>query len=230
MALTVAVTGVLPAVGDPSLVLSLGDINKTLPQTTGVVPRLTPTIWGSQYFDRNVREFTAGQSSGFAGTLDSRVSFHPDNDGPKLAFWYQLTISAVPSGGAIDKLSLRLPTTSTTAVVNQDLSASTVEASTASFLSSTIGGTTYSVLGIDYNLNDLTVGEKTSWVAYFSDYTDYNRSLGDAPLTVVISDGSVLVNLTGLGPVGAPVPEPETWAGLSALGLLAFAAYRRFAR
>jgi hypothetical protein len=137
----------------------------------------------------------------------------------KLAFWYKvgnadrsrLNLSSAP----IEFMGVYLPSTTTQVEVNQGTGP--YAASLGSFLGP---------VGFAYTANPIPGGEKSSWAVVYTDsvYTgnpDDSVTLGRIRLT-----GGSDQDYFGFVPLA--IPEPATYAGMFALGLAGFAAYRRF--
>jgi hypothetical protein len=154
-------------------------------------------------------------------TLQHAVSVYEIATG-KLAFWYRLFNNTSSTVG-FNYLGITMPATATSVELNQQLDTAIGknEAISASFLGSVVG----------FNYTDrIGLGQSTTWAVVYTDFTTFTGGPGytdTLPVLVRAADGSITVNLRGVGPAGVPVPEPGTYAAVFALGLAAFAAYRR---
>ena len=208
MAAVVAMAGVLH--GD-NLPLWNGDTAQPMPadlNVTGPGPAGTVVFGPSNY-------------SVSGATLQHAASVYDIATG-KLAFWYRLLNNTSSSVG-FNYLGITMPTTATSVELNQQLDAAAgrKEAASASFLGSVVG----------FNYTDrIGQGQSTTWAVVYTDFTTFTGGPGytdTLPVLVRAADGSISVNLRGVGPAGVPVPEPGTYAAVFALGLAGFAAYRR---
>lgn len=206
----VALVGVATSVQASNLVLSPGDLDKTMPSASGI----TPAGSAIDFLYAGPKNQGGFLNPGlFTGYLESAVT---QWSGQKLAFWYKVTnVDRSRQGlqsNPLTFMGVYLPVLPGTLEVNQEAPP------TASQLSS--DKVSYDLagrVGFQYTINQIPAAFQSSWVVIYTDYTDYK--VGD-------------VRVTGGGdldfPALVPIPEPGTYAGLFALGLAGFAAYRRF--
>ncbi len=151
---------------------------------------------------------SGGGTADFAATLDTEV--YKDGAG-LLTFFYRVSNNA---GSARPLQGLTIPLEvavgSGQIGVDQDLSGKT-----ATYASLDSGGGTVGFTWVGSQI--MTAGTSGSWVMVQTPFKTYKPGL------VGVQDGTT-ANLNSL----TPIPEPATYAGLFALGLAGFAAFRRF--
>ncbi len=150
-----------------------------------------------------------GGTADFQATLDTYV--YKDVVTQNLFFFYRMS-NNLGSARPLQGLSVPLGI----AVGNGETALDQVNAGKqAAFGSLDTGGGTVGFVWSGPNV--LTAGQSSSWVMLETALKSYKPGL------VGVQDGTT-ANLNSL----VPVPEPATYAGLFALGLAGFAAFRRF--
>lgn len=202
----IALVGVATSVNAVNLTLTPGDGPVGVPAelSDGPVGAVASMTWGP------VNQGGGAGFGDFTAFLESAVT---DWGGGKLAFWYKISNNARrdPNGGSvptnpIEFMGVFLPVTPTQVQVNQQSGPNS--ATLASFLGP---------VGFAYTQDPIVAGERSTWGVIFTDFTSYD--IGKVRVT-----GGNSQDLFGI----VPVPEPATYAGMFALGLAGFAAYRRF--
>ncbi len=173
----------------------------------GVMPNSAAFPGSLAYVDSVVG--AVGGTADFTATLDTFV--YENVITKNLTFFYRMSNnpgSARPLQGLSVPLGI--------AVGNGQTALDQVNSGKqAAFGSLDIGGGTVGFVWIGANV--LTAGQTSAWVMLETDLKSY------IPGQVGVQDGTT-ANLNSL----VPVPEPATYAGLFALGLAGFAAFRRF--
>lgn len=151
-----------------------------------------------------------------AGNFKAQVESSAEFDG--LSLWtYSYRVTALAGGPGVGNhpiQSLIIPLISpvfTSVVVDQTPSMVIVGLSDAVTLNSSGGS-----IGFVWRSGPMMAGETSQWVSFQSTLPPLLKTVG-------VQDGTC-VNVAAL----IPVPEPATYAGLLALGLVGFAAFRRF--
>ena len=153
---------------------------------------------------------TADDLGNFTAQVDSAVTAGNTYGGNALTFWYRLTnVSPAPTAGA-PLVSLGVPMPGSSPVVVDQVS--------AGGNLSNLGVNTGSAVAFFWSVNQITLGQASSWQAIETPFTAYYKGFVGA-IDGTSEDVVALVPL---------IPEPSTYVGLFALGLAGFAAYRRF--
>ena len=207
-----ALIGVATSLNAGNITLTAGDGPVGLPSEitgdpAGAVAQMS---WGpiNQGSTLNPGDFTA--------TIESVVTTYGGN---KLAFWYKVSSADRSRLGLtsdpIQFMGVYLPSTTTQVEVNQG--SGPYAASQGSFLGP---------VGFAYTANPIPGGEKSTWAVVYTD-SIWTGNLDD---TVTLGKIRVTANTDQdyFGFVPLAIPEPATYAGMFALGLAGFAAYRRF--
>lgn len=204
-----ALMGVTASTSAANLVLSAGNYG-VMP--TDVVGGPSGTVLASvispDTIDLPEKNFTV--------KVESKVTTgNPENPygTDKLSFWYKMSNVNDPASGnrPLQGLSIPMPAGLTEVALNQTpgLTSATLGALTAG------GGT----VAFTWVATPLEKGITDGWVVIYTPYTGTQFTEG----AVGAQDGTTEDALALV-----PVPEPATYAGLFALGLAGFAAFRRF--
>ena len=191
-----------------SILLSNGDAARPMP--------------GGQVVAAPSGPLPGGTWTSAGAKVESKVTVWDDAT-QRLAFWYRV-VNTSSSVSGFTYLGIPMPATATSVYLNQQLDTATGrdEAATVSFLDS--------VVGLNYT-NPIQRNQSSTWAVIYTDFTAYTGGPGGEtafPITVLVSDGSITRSyLAQVGPAGTPIPEPGTYAAVFAVGLAAFAAYRR---
>ena len=157
----------------------------------------------------------------FRARVDSVITQRADGT---LAFWYTLNNLAQRNTPTqpirFVGINFNMPTI--TVVLNQesDTLATKVAASTAQFSGNSVA--------FSYGLDPIVPGTSTTWAVIYTKLTDdtskpdwSDKYKSDTTVVATANNDQVYWGF-------APIPEPATYAGMFALGLAGFAAYRRF--
>ena len=157
----------------------------------------------------------------FRARVDSVITQGPDGT---LAFWYKLTnydqrtVKTEP----IRFLGIRFQLPTTTVTLNQE---SDALATTAAADFATYDGTS---VAFSYGLDPIDPGTASQWTVIFTTLTDDTSVLGWSDKYFGVNTVEATANNSRVFWGFSPIPEPATYAGMFALGLAGFAAYRRF--
>lgn len=153
------------------------------------------------------------QDPGFTAQVDSAITVGNTYGLSALTFWYRVSNVADPATLADPIKSMAIgmaPGGAWQVALNQ--TGGTLNASSDGAL--TAGGGIVNFLWVN---NPIPKGNNSSWLRVETPFDQYR-------LAVVQVQGQNLVPVPAL----VPIPEPATYAGLFALGLAGFAAFRRF--
>ena len=146
----------------------------------------------------------------FKAQVDSTALF----DGSQWTYSYKITaLAGGPGVGNRPLQGLTIPLLSPVGGITVDQTTSVASGHLADFGTLNAGGSTIGFLWLG---TPMVAGETSQWVSFTSTLPPVLKDVG-------VQDGTV-VNVQAL----VPVPEPATYAGLFALGLAGFAAFRRF--
>ena len=159
----------------------------------------------------NVKD--AAPTLNFTAQVDSAVTVGNTYGASALTFWYRVSNVADPATADKKVQSLSIPMGPGGATeVSLDQTGGTLSAAENGALNISGGLVAFGWVG-----NPIPKGNNSSWLKVQTEFTQYQLGM------VGVQDGtSVAV------PALVPIPEPATYAGLFALGLAGFAAFRRF--
>lgn len=198
----IALAGAAASVNAANLALAAGSFG-LMPSDLGGGPGAPIATLSSPNVQDSVLNFTA--------QVESAVTVGNTYGASALNFWYKMSNVNDPGTGnrPLQGLSVAMPGPTAAVELNQ-----TAGPNKSDLGQLTAGGSTVSFTWVG---TPLTKGVADGWVVVYTPYTAYTQGF------VGVQDGT-----TANVPALVPVPEPATYAGLFALGLAGFAAYRRF--
>jgi hypothetical protein len=191
----------VPAAVSAAVLLNPGDPQTPMPSTLPQGPTGDPI----QFYSSAATPDDAGN---FTAQVDSAITVGNSFGANTLTFWYRIAnIDQTPDGGALIALGVPMPSASPVAV---DQAAGTGAASAQ-------GLNTGSAISFFWGLNPVPESHISAWHAVETPFTAW-------ALKSVTAVNNTTEDVMAL----VPIPEPGTYAGMFALGLAGFAAYRRF--
>jgi hypothetical protein len=151
---------------------------------------------------------TPDNDGNFTAQVDSAVTVGNSYGAGAMTFWYRVfNTDQTPDG--LDIVSLGVPMWQPGPV--------SVDQAVGTGVLSALGMNTGGAISFFWTQNPVAEGYVSSWQAIETPFTSYVLK------TVGVIDGTAEDV-----PALVPIPEPSTYAGLVALGLAGFAAFRRF--
>jgi hypothetical protein len=201
---------------------SVSAVNLSLtPGTFGGMPADDPARLGALKASLTSADVQDQPELQFTARVDSMVyALDPNNPWSAaggLTFWYRIANidDGVTEGRPLLGLGIPLDFPTAAIEVNQDDSAPGAAPADIAGFNGAGNALVFEWIGD----NTIKLAGTSAWVAMYTDYTDCMQGL------VSVVDGTA-EDIPALVPI--LVPEPTTYAGLFALGLAGFAAYRRF--
>lgn len=184
-----------------SLLLNPGD-------PAGSMPFALPAGPGGAAIAYNSSAATPDNLGKFTAQVDSAVTVGNSYGANAMTFWYRVfNTDQTPDG--LDIVSLGVP-------VGQPGPVRVDQAAGTGVLSA-LGMNTGGAISFFWTQNPVKEGYVSAWQAIETPFTSYVLK------TVGVIDGT-----SEDVPALVPIPEPSAYAGLAALGLVGFVAYRRF--